>query len=100
MPQNNMDATTQARLMQWQARFENAQRMMQSPRRPEESPEQFQMRQRAAAEQMSQLQMSKPTGYNAIEKGKGGQPAAPPKPQGRGLSGIYDYIASAMGGGQ
>lgn len=92
-----MSQGDQARLTQWQSQFQNAQRMAQEPKRPTETPEQFQMRQRAAYEQLRQLQARKPTGYSPSQgRMQEGQPAQPKQ----NASGLYDYIAKMLGGGQ
>lgn len=82
-------------MVQWNMRFENAQRIATEPRRAQETPEQFQMRQRAAYEQLRQLQMSKPT------------PSAPKQDGGLSLGsiisggpigGIYSMLNQALAG--
>lgn len=87
-------------MVQWQARFDNAQRMATEPRRPDESPEAFNQRQQAAYKQLRRLQSVKPTGPGSSQ-GQMAQGAPPKQPASRpqGNEGLYGYIARMLRGG-
>lgn len=79
------------RMVQWQMRFDTVQRALSEPRRPGETPQQYDVRRTAAANALRQLQTSKPVP----------QPAPVARPQGGGggmLDGLYGYITGHLPG--
>lgn len=84
-----MPAPQNPAMVQWQLRFDKAMQASQSAGSPEAR--------RAAAEQLRQLQMSKPTGPAPTAQGRlRSEPKPAEKSSGGALGPMFNYIRNAM----
>lgn len=84
-------------MVQWQQRYTAARASAEAPKRPDESVQDYQQRQRGAYEALRQLQMAKPTPPAPKGRPMPGKTAQQPSAS-SGSGGIFSYIGEVLKG--
>lgn len=87
-------------MVQWELQFQRLNKSLSDPRRPNESAQDYQVRQVVTAQALKRHQLEKPTGPTPQGAGTSGNPPKPKPAQSGGgfLDGLYGYITNALDG--